>query len=212
MIRTKDHLVRAIAEELVWRRKELTQLRGMIQVLDGEIKSKVLIRSAVALLYAHWEGFVKKSGGYYLEYVAAQRLTYSQLAPNFVALSLKGKFSQLAKSDGITMANSIANHFCLEMESRSLLPYRKGLETRSNLSSTVLVEILNTLGLPKSSFATRFHFIDSKLVDKRNHIAHGEFLEISDDDYLLIHDEVIILLELFRTEIENSAALDNFRR
>ena len=212
MIRTTNQLVDAIAADFVWRRRELTQLRGLINSSDGDLHSQVLIRSAVALLYAHWEGFVKKTSGFYLELVASKRLTYEQLTPNFVALSLKGKFEQLRKAEKLTIANEIANHFCLNMGSRCALPYKKGIDTYSNLSSKVLIDILNTLGLKKNEFSTKLQFIDNKLVNPRNFIAHGENLQISDTDYLALHDEVIALLELFRTEVENSAVLEGYLR
>ena len=44
-----------------------------------------------------------------------------------------------------------------------------------------------------------------RLVGKRNHIAHGEALEIDGADFIELSDEVIELMSTSRNLIENSA-------
>lgn len=205
MIRTESELVDKIAEDLVWRKRELTDLRALIQKENNEIRTKVLIRAAIALLYAHWEGFVKKISTYYLEYVASHRLPYRKLSSNFIGLTLRKKFVDLGANEKLSAANDIADFFCTKMDNRSNIPYQKGVDTKANLTSKVLLDIIEALGLDKSIFSTRLHFIDSKLVERRNHIAHGESLEINVEEYLDLHDEVIGLIEAYRNEIENSS-------
>ncbi|MFM9435987.1 hypothetical protein ACFDR9_003063 [Janthinobacterium sp. CG_23.3] len=212
MIRTTDQLIDRIAEELVWRRKELTELRSMAQEYDGQLRSRVIIRSAVALLYAHWEGFVKKTSSYYLEYVASHRLPYRRLTANFVALKLRSKFSELSASERISGGNALADFFCTSLDTQSNVPYRNVVDTKSNLSSTVLLDILSALGLDHAPFATRLNFIDSNLVNPRNHIAHGEEIDVTVAEYLQLHDDVIVLIETYRNEIENSSVLKRFDR
>ena len=170
MIRDTDHLLQSIASALVWRRKELTELRALIEGLDDKpLRQRVMIRSAVALLYAHWEGFVKKVGGYYVEYVASKHLPYKDLTPNFVALTLRSKFATLHANGKISGGNALADFFCSSLDSRSNIPYKTAIDTKSNLSSTVLSDIIDTLGLDIGDFITRFHFIDSNLVKRRNY-------------------------------------------
>lgn len=213
MIRTTDNLIDLIAADLVWRRRELTDLRALVQGSHSNpVRSHVLIRGAVALLYAHWEGFVKKSSSYYLEYVASQRLTYGKLAANFVALTLKSKFIELGVSEKISGGNAIAEFFCTALDSRSNVPYKNGVDTKSNLSSTVLLDILGALGLDAAEFSTRLSFIDIKLVNPRNHIAHGEALRLTIDEYLTLHDEVIVLIETYKNGIENASVSRRFER
>lgn len=214
MIRTTDELIDRIATELIWRRRELTIQRELVQKFkDDPLRSRVLIRGAVALLYAHWEGFVKKTSSYYLEYVAAQRLPYKALAINFVGLSLKSKFNELGASEKVSSGNALAEFFCTAMESRSSIPYKKGVDTKSNLSSNVLVDILDALGLDVSKFETRLKFIDSNLFNPRNHVAHGENLDdLPIDEYISLHDDVLTLIETFRNEVENASVLGHFKR
>lgn len=212
MIRTTTELIAKIGEDLIWRRKELTELKGLVQENRTVIRSNVIIRSAVALLYAHWEGFVKTSSSYYLEFVASHRLPHERLAPNFVALILKSKFQELAASGKVSGANALADFFCNAMSFQSNVPYKAGVDTHSNLSSKVLSDILLSLGLPKTQFEARMKKIDSTLVQARNFIAHGQALNISMDDYFDLHDFVMELIEAYRNELENAAVMKSYER
>lgn len=213
MIRTTDQLIDKIAEDIVWRRKELTVLKGLVLESRGNLlRSRVLIRGSVALLYAHWEGFVKKSSSYYLEYVASHRLPYKKLAANFVGLTLRSKFFELGASEKISSGNALAEFFCTALDRQSNVPYKNAVDTKSNLSSKVLIDILDTLGLDTSQFGTRLKFIDTNLVNPRNHIAHGEALDMSIEEYLTLHDDVMTLIETYRNEVENASVLRRFER
>lgn len=212
MIRTTDDLVDRIATELIWRRKELTDMRALVQESSGQLRCRVAIRAGVALLYAHWEGFVKAASSHYLEYVASHRIPYRKLTPNFVALTLRSKFVEMRASEKISSANALADFFCTSLDVQSRVPYKNVVDTKSNLSSRVLVDILAALGLDVGKFETRLHFIDSNLVNPRNHIAHGEALDLSVEEYLDLHDDVLALIEIFRNEIENSSVLRRFER
>lgn len=212
MIRTTDELLEKVGTELIWRRKELSELKGLVQETRGQLRSRVIIRSAVALLYAHWEGFVKKSSSYYLEFVSSHRLPYGKLAPNFVALSIKSKFVELAASEKISGANGLADFFCNSLEKQSYVPYKGAVDTKSNLSSKVLQDLLSALGLPPTNFSTRMNYIDSNLVNPRNHIAHGEDFNLSIDEYMDLHESVMALLETYKNEVENAAVLKTYQR
>jgi hypothetical protein len=74
----------------------------------------------------------------------------------------------------------------------------------------VLRDIIWTLGLDIAPYETKSKLIDESLVDRRNHIAHGEPLDIGVAEYLVLHDEVMNLLEGFRNQIQNAAATNRF--
>lgn len=212
MIRTTDQLIDRITEELVWRRKELTELKALVEASHGELRSRVVVRAAVALLYAHWEGFVKKTSAYYLEFVASHRLPYGRLAANFVALTLRAKFQALGASNKVSGGNELADFFCTALDRQSSVPYREGVDTKSNLTSKALLDVLDALGLDRTQFATRLHFIDANLVNPRNHIAHGEELSLTTSEYLDLHNDVLSLIETYRNEIENSSVQKRYER
>ncbi len=213
MIRTVDQLIEKVGADLIWRRKELTELNALVEAYQGDfIRSRVLIRCSIALLYAHWEGFIKKSSSYYLEYVSSNRLTYKKLSANFVGLTLRSKYCELGASEKLSAGNALAEFFCTALDRQSNVPYKNSIDTKSNLSSKVLIDILETLGLDASLFETSFKFIDTNLVNPRNHVAHGENQDISVDEYLVLHTKVMSLIETYRNEIENASVQRKFER
>ena len=210
-MRTKTELQDRVDEDLIWRRRELFNMRTAIE--DSQInphRQLALLRAGVALLYAHWEGFVKKAGSHYLEFVVNQGKSAAELTPNFIAIKFKSSLAEAAKSKKISTTHDVIDFFCSHLQDRLRIPHKGVVDTQSNLSSKVLLEILWTLGLEAGPYKTRMKFIDESLVNRRNHIAHGEPLDIGIKEYLKMHDEVIGLIEEFRNQIQNSAATDRY--
>ena len=52
--------------------------------------------------------------------------------------------------------------------------------------------------------------IDNQLVLRRHGIAHGERVMINLPEYEQLHDEVIALMNSFKTDIENAVYLKNY--
>ena len=102
-IRTTEELVDAIAAELSWRRKELTDIRYLVQQATGNrSRQDLMTRAGVALLYAHWEGFVKATAESYLQFVAMQRCKNSELARCMLALMIRTRLSATSASKKIS--------------------------------------------------------------------------------------------------------------
>ena len=91
---TYNELIRLVGIDFAWRRKELKIIKDQIPLKSNPIQNASL-RFSVPILYAHWEGFVKKSCELYLEFVAKKYLKHSELKPQFVALSLSKKLGNL---------------------------------------------------------------------------------------------------------------------
>jgi hypothetical protein len=62
-----------VGVDYAWRRKELKLIKDQIPNKNSP-KQNAALRFSVPILYAHWEGFVKKSCELYLEYVAKKYL------------------------------------------------------------------------------------------------------------------------------------------
>ena len=63
-IRTKEEFQDAVDSETSWRKKELSAINSNISSARKFSKNTAL-RAGIAMLYAHWEGLVKKVASYY---------------------------------------------------------------------------------------------------------------------------------------------------
>lgn len=212
-IRTIEQLHDFLENEIIWRKKELTSLRSLAEAARASRdKQNALIRSGITVLYAHWEGFVKAAASAYLEFVAMQRLSYQDLAANFIALAMKGKLEEATQTNKASIFNEVAQFFLTGLTEKSRIPYKDAVDTRSNLSSEVFREIVYMLGLNYLPYATKEKLIDEKLLHSRNTIAHGNYLLIDLVEYRELHQEMIILMDTFRNQIDNAAITKAYRR
>jgi hypothetical protein len=212
-IRTVEQLYDALADELVWRKKEITSLKFLTQnAVSAPDREAALIRASVTMLYAHWEGFVRAAALLYVELVAFQRLRNGELARQFLTLSVRKLLRAADQTDRIKAHLDVTDFFLNNLNDRSALPYKDAIRTEANLSSRVLKEITDTLGLDYAPYETKKHLIDEGLLDRRNTIAHGESLEITVAEYLELATHVVELLDTFLNQVTNAAALKRYSR
>jgi MAE_28990/MAE_18760-like HEPN len=206
-IRTSNDLSDRLSEDLAWRKKELSALKGLIETRSLQIhKNKVLTRSGIAILYAHWEGYIKCAATAYLEFVSRQQhLKYYDITDNFIAIAMKSKLDAASGTNQATIHNEVIYFLTESLDQRIELPSKDIIKTASNLSSSVLQQILALLGIDYRPYEMKQVLIDEKLLAKRNKIAHGEFLDVDVDSYRELHEEVIDMMDLFRDQIENYA-------
>ncbi len=211
-VRTTEQLNAFLSGELAWRRKELTGIRRLVEAATlKDSQRNALLRCGVTMLYAHWEGFVKAASCAYLEHVSMQRLRYSELAPNFVAIGIRQLLHNASTSKRSRDHNALVDFFLGRMSERSSLPYRNVIDTESNLSSTVFRDIIEKLGLDYSPYGMKEKFVDEDLLNVRNTIAHGTYLGTTLSIYIDMVTEVFGMMELFRNQIENAAITRAYR-
>lgn len=205
---TFDNLSHLIDEDYAWRRKELQIIKDQIPNNSGP-KQNAALRFCVPILYAHWEGFVKKSCELYLEFVANKYLKHNELKPQFIALSLTKKLGNLEIKNLEEKTKTVA--FLLdEIDKNSNIMTKNVIQTRSNLRYNVFQEILFIIGIDESIFSSKKSLIDD-LVDARNNIAHGDYLRVQLSTYQLLHIDTQLLMEKLKTEIENSALMELYK-
>ena len=193
----------------MWRKKELTSLRKLVLTASADRKS-VLVRSLVAILYAHWEGFLKNTAESYIEYVKLQRLPYAELATNFLAYALRPRVRAAAEQRNLGKMIEVVQFIRGDMSERGQFPNR-AVDVESNLSSKVLRNLTTALGLDYRPFESKAVLIDERLLEKRNRIAHGDYLDVEAEDALELVAEIMALMESFRNEVENAVTLSRYR-
>lgn len=204
-----DSLTDKVVADFSWRRKELTLIKNKIPKEKNSLQS-ALIRATIPLLYAHWEGFVKVTMSYYLEYVSNKYLKNSELKTSFIALSLQNKLGDLNNSS-FSNRTKIIDFIFNDIEKQSKIPKKNIINTKSNLSFNVLQEILFILDLEDSHIESQKDLIND-LVNERNYIAHGEHTLIDYETFENFYDDTIALMEYLRTIIENNAIQEKFKK
>jgi hypothetical protein len=205
-IRTLEELNQRLTDDLIWRKKEISDLKSLIETKSfSPSRQNAMLRSGVTLLYAHWEGYIKTAGTIYLEFVSRQKLIYDDLAINFVAIAMKYKLNEAIKTNKATVFTEATDFILSQTSQKISIPYEDAVSTGSNLSSTILREIICLLGLDYSFYETKEVIINEQLLSRRNRIAHGEYLSLNREEYQQLHDEILAMMEDFTTQIENNA-------
>lgn len=193
-----------------WRLKEVKAFSVASKANGPERRH--FIRAGVALLYAHWEGFIKKSSEQYLSFVGSRGLRYNELKSCFSVFGLKSKLQTLAISRQ-SLANIDAFDFILlELGQTARLQLGSAINTESNLTSKVFSNIARSLDIDIASYTSRFKLIDESLVNRRNKIAHGEFLDIGGKEFGELLDAVLQIMREYKTALENAASTAAYKR
>lgn len=210
-LRTHSQLQDFLDTELGWRMKEIANMKTAVRE-SAFIAESTMIRAAVPLLYAHWEGFVKNAATGYLNYVNNQGLSYAELRSCFVVFGLKKALIELNDSRKSAASIAAIDFVRDQLGERARLKIDTAINTASNLSSSVLQNILLSVGIDPSGYETRYKLIDESLLKRRNNIAHGEYVDIKREDWAALADEVLVLLRQLKTDIENATTLATFKR
>jgi len=211
-IRTLTQLSDELDKDLSQRKRALTSLRFTFSRSTNEYR-KVVGLSAVCLLYGHWEGFVKHAGMCYASYVNSLGLPYSNLSNGMVAVCLRSHIRGLRDTKKVSLNREIIELIRDRSEETPARPFRAAIETYDNLNSEVLEEILTIIGCSLDPYRSKKAQIDEKRLRHRNRIAHnGDDPEFDLDDYEDLHVSTVRIIDQFRDDLENAAALRKFER
>lgn len=213
-IKSSVDLIQAISDDFTWRKREIETLKDMLDEENkkpntrrNKHKINCLIKSIVCISYSHWEGFVKTSTKYYLEYIEFLALDNTKLANN-----LKASFTAFLRT-GLSLHPRIQQY--RELFSRPShklpIPIDELANTHDNLKYDYFEELCMNIDFDYSSFTTKQVFIDNELLKYRNKFAHGE--QNHEVDYggaSAIASETLTLIQFFRNEIENMVAMKKY--
>lgn len=207
-IRTLEELEGSLTRDIKWRKRELTTLKFMIKENKPLHKKNILHRAAIALLYSHWEGHIKHCSLVYLNYLNSLGLQCNKIADNFIQLNLCSTFDSNFSVKSTKNQKDIHDYFSNLSKFKFKVVADKTIDTKSNLNSEVLLNILSQLGLSNDSFELKSTFIDTILLKNRNSISHGEELNSNDlnNVYNQIEDELLEMIQTFHNLVITAAS------
>lgn len=212
--KTLEDLQRQLDAESAWRKRELGTLEAMLSTARVH-EAEMLRRAAVALAYAHWEGFVKAAGESVLRYVAEQKLTRANINDALLASSLSAKLRNAAAAKKNQMLVEVISDLRSSLTERCIV--KTSVATASNLNREVFDDVMRGMGIdPESVWSARPGVtdidLDDRLLRRRNNIAHGAWLAPEDDECRSIVDAVRSLIDATSVAYSNFAALRQFEQ
>ena len=209
-IKTLSQLQDALDKEMSWRVKEIGGFTVASKANGPE--RRFFIRAGVALLYAHWEGFIKQSSDMYLNYIHNKGLSYSDLKSCFAVIGLKSKLNMLSDSKKSRANVEAFDFITLELGKTAVIYGANYIDTESNLTSKVFSNIAQSLDINTEYYQSHFNLIDQSLVFRRNRIAHGEYIDIDGKDFSELVESVLLMMRHYKTDLENAASLEQYKR
>jgi hypothetical protein len=200
---TEDDLSYILDADLIWRRKELSDMKAAIKTADQPSKP-ALLRAIIAMSYAHWEGYVRTCATRYFEHLTLRRKPFAELERQIYVNSILGRI------DALNRGRVSLDERCKIIN--GILDGRNGkfsylnpdlIDTRSNLNTDVIKEICMICGVDSNHFEQNRIFLDVILLKRRNAIAHGqqEFIQTNEIDDLVAN--ILALMGVFRNLLEN---------
>lgn len=193
--------------DYAWRIQELSIFKNLIPK-ESSIIQKTVIRAGVVLLYAHWEGFIKKTANTYYEFLSFQEHITNEYKNNIIAILLKSELNDEVDNKRNSKEIKLIENILNQLNNKVNFPNIAPIKT-SNLNYEVFEDVcalthidINQLELPR-------HIV-SDLLEQRNTIAHGHFLKVSFEDFQNIYKKIIEILYKFKNEVSNSASLKRY--
>lgn len=177
-----------ISQDLDWREREIASMRILLSGPDlTDSQRSALLRAGWAMLYAHYEGFIKNTLTVFYDEAAKAAGKCEHLPSSTKAFALRDRLSLLRSLSCEDMLNGIENFQVDCLASRPQFP---DVVTKSNLWPNVLIDLLKTADL-NTSVAEKNEVKLRTLVSRRNSIAHGEKNFISEVSYFRGFEEAV---------------------
>lgn len=210
--RSLEDLQSQLDGESVWRKRELGTIEAMLSTARLH-EVEMLRRAAVALAYAHWEGFVKVAGELVLSYIAEQKLTRERLNDALFASSVAGKIREAAAAK----RDHPLVELVADLRANTAGPCRINttVSTASNLNREAFEDVMHCIGIdPEAIWNTQPGVtdidIDDRLLRRRNGIAHGAWVTPEDEECRALIEAVRSLIDATSIAYSNFVALKKF--
>lgn len=200
---TEQDLSNIFDADLIWRRKELSDLKAAIKAADS-IAQPVLLRSLITMSYAHWEGYVRLCANKYFEHLTLRRKPYTDFERQIYVNSYLNRLDAIYTSRlDITARCKLVNDILDGAGARFAYLHPDLIDTKSNLNTEVLRDICTICNVDWSHFENQKTFLDKLILKRRNAVAHGqqEFIGLQEVDNLV--ENILALMAHFRSLLEN---------
>lgn len=186
-----DFYVKEIEADLDWREKELAILRKQLfQTVIGSPQERTFLRTNLAMVYAHYEGFCKFALGVYIDALERLALKRVDLKWPIASQSLKKLHVEMR-----SIADPTEFFTKLFMEMDTHLKQKAEYERPDNIANLwpdLLMRWQTNLGLQCISVLSEKARLDT-LVTSRNQIAHGKKLTVANRAELDKHSHAAAL-------------------
>lgn len=185
----------SISNDLGWREAELGSLKLLLARKDTtEHQKTVLLRACWALLYAHYEGFVKTALTVFFEEAKKRTQDCGSLPERTRLFALEKTLRKIKNLPSPEFLNQIESFSSTYHVIQPIFPE---VDTKSNLWPNVFEELLDAADIALPALTT--HRLRLKtLVSRRNNIAHGIHELIQEVSYYRSYESAIydIMYEL----------------
>jgi HEPN superfamily RiboL-PSP-like protein len=200
---TEQNLSDRFDDDLIWRRKELSDIKLAIKAADAAAKP-ALLRALVTMCYAHWEGYVRNCATSFFEFLSLRKLRYTALERQLYVNSFLVRLDALNRSRvNLDARCKLVNEILDGSDGQFRYLNPDLIDTKSNLSTNVIKDICLICGIDGDHFEDRRPFIDVIMLKRRNAIAHGQEEYITEADINDLVDNTLALMQHFSTLLEN---------
>lgn len=197
-------------EDLIWRRRELSDMKAAVKAADAAAKS-VLLRAIITMSYAHWEGYVRTCANRYFDYLAIRRRPYAVLERQIYVNTFLVRLDNLRKTRvSLETRSKLVNDILDGAGGTFRYVNPLLIDTKSNLNADTIKDICLICSIDSSHFEANRFFIDQLLLKRRNAIAHGQQEFIDEDEIDELVTEVLGLMQYFRALLENKVYLRQY--
>lgn len=205
----------SITNDMEWRLLELKEYENIIINLDSatnyEAQTKIILRSALPIIYAHWEGFIVSSLKTTLKYLNDLNLNNKEYCFTYLTTAYEGTLNSLDDSNEFNKRKKHLTNLCVEFDNK--VKFSLKVDTKSNLNFKVLSGICQKTKLDITNF-NDYKTDINKLLEIRNSIAHGENAHVFSkySDIELYIDLLENLMLNFKSEIEDLLKNEKYKK
>ena len=201
-----ENIIEELEKERDWRVGEFRRIKNIyLHIKEDERYNTTYSTMCIPIIYAHWEGFCVTSFRIVINYINNQQLSYEKIINSLFTYSHSTTYDYLKGKQGFQQRCKFSTRF---LSSISTAPIEIGqkIDTKSNLKFKILVELLSIFSVPSTNFS-KYERDLNKLVEVRNHIAHGENSIVVDesmiqdftDTTISLIDEIILMFSDYLT-------------